>query len=215
MSRYIKLLLAAVVNLVLLVGCFKPTALTHRDRAYAACTRSDTATAIREYQVALMQAPGDKCLLINLISCARKAKQFDVVEAALKELRIADGESYDYFHQLGTLEYKRGHYHAARVSFARAIALNSQPLDHYYLGRIFERLNDLENAKAQYRISINLYRTLGELSADEWANRAYAARVTGDTEDSEHSIKSCLGADANNERCNSLARQFFPNILSH
>jgi tetratricopeptide (TPR) repeat protein len=58
------------------------------------------------------------------------------------------------YNQLGRRDFKAGRIEAAEANFNKAIALNkNNSIAYYNLGYLYENLQDLSNAKAQYEIA--------------------------------------------------------------
>lgn len=79
---------------------------------------------------------------------------------AEKLLRQSIGEKSDYWashFELGQLLAKQHHYPAAAAELQRAVALNpTEPMPHYHLARVYERLGETEKAKQEQDIHARL-----------------------------------------------------------
>jgi Flp pilus assembly protein TadD len=71
-------------------------------------------------------------------------------EALLRQSLALDALDWEAHYELGVLLAARRNYREAAVELARASELDSkQPMPHYHLARVYERLGDAERAKTE------------------------------------------------------------------
>lgn len=86
-----------------------------------------------------------------------KEKQYELARELLEKL-LKRGLHYEWIYgNLGIAQYHLGHYESARVAFIKALRLNENNGDtHYYLGLVFLKLNDVQQAKKAFEHAIRL-----------------------------------------------------------
>lgn len=86
-----------------------------------------------------------------------KEKQYEPARELLEKL-LKRGLHYEWIYgNLGIAQYHLGHYESARVVFINALRLNENNGDtHYYLGLVFLKLKDLQQAKNAFEQAMRL-----------------------------------------------------------
>jgi tetratricopeptide (TPR) repeat protein len=86
-----------------------------------------------------------------------KEKQYESARELLEQL-LKRGLHYEWIYgNLGIAQYHLGHYQAARIAFSNALQLNDSNGDtHYYLGLVFLKLKDLQQAKNAFEQAMRL-----------------------------------------------------------
>lgn len=131
-----------------------PKSLASRHRSAARLLREKGLldAARNELNKAREQDPGEVEILLDLADLELAADRLDVAESLISEVLAARPEHRRAKQLKGVLLYRRGDLGGAESVLLEALDLNPEPARvHYYLGRIYERLDQPEKALEHYR----------------------------------------------------------------
>jgi len=110
------------------------------------------------YQVALKERPNDPLLMNNYsYSLSVRGIKLDEAKAMAQKAVAADSTNGAYLDTLGWIYFKKGDYHQALEYILQAVKYrdnSAEVMEH--LGDVYERLNDLENARIYWQKALEL-----------------------------------------------------------
>ncbi len=104
--------------------------------------------------VRLKAAPGDAAVMLVLAKAKMQESPKDPeAEALLRHSIEIDSKQWEAHYELGVLLESRRDFKAAAGELNQAVSLNAKdPMPHYHLARVYDRLGDSERAQAERKI---------------------------------------------------------------
>ena len=126
--------------------------LTHFNKGKAFYDERRFEDAERELEEAYLLRPRDQRVLNLLGLVYFRQDKLEKAEEVYRKLTAESPEAHTLFYNLGLICFKLGRLEEAETAFLKALELNrDNPKINFYLGSIYERLHQYQDAIYQYR----------------------------------------------------------------